>query len=30
MEMIDGLLNEVRKTDDKHLLVEIQLLESKV
>ena len=30
LEIIDALLKEVRKADDKHLLVEIQLHESKL
>ena len=30
LEIIDRLLVEIRKIDDKHLLVEIQILESQI
>ena len=30
MEILTGLLTEARKIDDKHLIVESELLESKV
>ena len=30
VEIIDGIINEVRKADDKHLLLEIYLIESKL
>jgi 26S proteasome regulatory subunit N6 len=30
LEMVNDLLKEIRKIDDKHLLVEIQILESRI